>query len=341
MTSDNNEYDASLGERLSEALRAEAGSVPVAPDAWARFQERERSEGSVISDAIPLEAQPVPFTRSPSERRHPWRIPLIAAASVVAIAVATTAIATGGFRGGQETAAPGAAVDPSTPVAVPIDYSYGTSGPAGAVATDPNGDRSAALASTRSDTEPVSVWMSFAGGAPPSAALSSQVELADGRKSPAEESDPDGTPLGYVTRISSFFGDAPGATPGATSWTSTTVWGAVGPNVAQVQVDSELQRSGSAQARWTIGPKSEAASVWTPLQTAGWNGFAVQLPKNATWVTVTAFDGEGRAIQARRIDLGTGKETDLTVPPATGQPSPSHITGTDLASRAHDTVTLP
>jgi hypothetical protein len=125
MSTDKPDNDAVLGQRLSAALRAQADSVPVPPDAWARFQERDRSVGDATSNVETQAAESIPMTRSHGDRRRPWRAPLLAAAAVIVVAVTTTAITTNGSHG-RTTAGPAASAsgaDVATPGAASIDRS--------------------------------------------------------------------------------------------------------------------------------------------------------------------------------------------------------------------------
>ncbi len=343
MNTDNNEYDAVFGRRLSAALHAEADHIEAPAAAWARFQERASAANIVIGESEGLDAATISVIGPPRDRRHSWRVPLIAAAAVAAIAVATSAIATGGFGATHQAAAPGAGADPATPVRVPVDTSYEiyavASGSAGnAPASRPLGSTSASTA-----LGPEAISMSFVDGTPPNASLSGRYVDGRGEMTPVQDAQrqrPDGTPLGYVTRGTSVIGDA----PGATAWTSTTLWGAVGPDVAQVQIMTALPPGpdtggidpgfGGAQAHWIIdtgkGTAFSAAgsetSTWTPL-VDGWSGFAVQLPKDATSATVIALGATGQELQSRRFDLDTGQVTDDPIATGTGLP-PASATAT-------------
>ncbi|MBN9608970.1 MAG: hypothetical protein BGO26_14800 [Actinobacteria bacterium 69-20] len=338
MNIDNNEYDAVLGRRLSAALRVEADHVEAPADAWARFQERSSATNIVIGESEGPDSATVSVIGPPRDRKHPWRVPLIAAAAVAAIAVATSAIATGGFGATHRVASPGGGSDASTPVRVPVDTSYEIYAMAGGAAGNPPASRPLGSTSASPALGPEAVWMSFVDGTPPNASLSGRYVDGRGAMTPVQDAQrqrPDGTPLGYITRGTSITGDA----PGVTAWRSTTVWGAVGPDVAQLQIMTALPPGpdpgfGGTQMHYTIdsgkgtvfsSPGSET-STWTPL-VGGWNGFAVLLPADATWATVIALGTTGQVLQSRRFDLVTGQVADDPIATGTGLP-PASATAT-------------
>lgn len=306
------------------------------------------ARGKRQADTKPTDTDPVSATLPP-RRRHPRRGPLIATTAAAAVALAAAAIATGGF-GIMHRATPPPA-NPAAPVRVPVDAAHQTyirgGGPSGGA---PASGAVATMEAPSSTNGLAAVDLYFVGGAPPTGALRTRSVGGDGtesRYSPDQVSD--GTPLGYVIRLTGITGDA----PGVTAWTSTAIWGAVGPEVSQVRISSNLLPisdtgnlvpgfSGSAEAQWTIRSGTGAApatsgpetSSWTPL-VDGWNGFAVELPRDASWATVVAFGAAGQVLQDRRFDLDRGTMADLPVPPVKGATHTPTAAATDRSSAAH------
>lgn len=334
-----NEYDAALGERLTSALRAEAEHVPVPGGAWERFAARTETGSAIVIEPD----APAPAVSAPSARQHPWRIPLIAAAAVVGLVVATSAIVTNGF-GGDDSAHPAAVGDASTPVRIPVNAAYRAfvlesnsgSAPASSELDVPPTGAPASRASHGNGYSSVSV--SFPHGGPPDGVMQSRIELFNGQISPPIDNTPDGTPLGYVTRFTGITGDAPGATP----WSNTLVLGVVGPDVARIEISSNIPGAGNdggaagagtLMARWDFvghgnaGAGDAGAEAFTPVA-GGWQGFAVSLPVDANWVSIAASTAAGEILQGRRVDLNTGTTTDQPASPSSASATPPFTTST-------------
>lgn len=328
MSIDNTEYDAALGDRLAAALRAEASSIQAPPDAWARFQDRERATGEVILEAIPGgRREPItPMTPPERSRRHPWRAPLIAAAAVVAIALATTAIATNGFQGrtdaGPAASGSGSLLSGAT-VTVPVDASPEIAavinGKDGGAPASSIMDASTAVSATAGPT--VTVTMRFT-SAPPEGSLTSRFDFPPGYADnfvKGSTTAPKDEPLRYLSFAS--------AAPRGASF----LWGAVGPDVSQLQVVATTpvpagagSEATSGSATWVIDsgtgahaytPAVAAISVWTDMA-YGYHGFALKLPAGSSSVIVHALGTDDQTIQALRLNLPSGEQTDLAPPQA-------------------------
>lgn len=244
--------------------------------------------------------------RSPTMPK--WRAPLLAAVAVLVVAATTSAIVTGGFRGGNDTAAPKSdlpamAVPISCPPAAP-------------------GDDCAASNF---------VAMTFVDGDPPNAGLRWVLSL-DGWRAASYETHSDGSPLGYVTFA------------GAIIEGRRFLWGAAGPDVAQVQIQALMPPapgdSGSmfspASPSWTfdsdngdtLAPTDADRTVWTDLGDK-WHGFAVEIPLDTERVNITARAAGGAIAQQRTftIAVGQGGASDISpVEPAPGSPATDAIT---------------
>lgn len=354
----NDAYDVVLGERLAAALRAEADSLPVPPRAWSRFQDRDSAGDSAMpgaaDDAAPEAAGPLvivdadgsreepapapggaPRVATAHTRRHAWRAPLIAAAAVVAIAVTASAIVTGGFRG--NTGAGPAAVtsgglDPAAHVIVPIDAS-----PEIAAVIDSGGAPASSImdqtAISATPGPPPTVRMIF-DAPPPTGTLAAQFDPPIGATDGSivgSAAGPDGDPLGYV----SVAGDADTST--------RLLWGAVGPEVAQLRVVVTTDpppgadpAATSGSATWFIDSgtgtgtaflSAAAATVWTDMP-YGYHAFALRLPASSTVGLMDAVDHDGDVIQKARLDLTTGERTDLPVPPPSSSDEAPFATST-------------
>lgn len=310
-------------DRLRRALRAGSGYRQADDADWAAFQDR-------LARGAPR-----------GNRRSPrWRVPLIAAAAVAVIAVATSAVVTHGFGiGGQQTASGGGSRW-TKGVAVPIATASQVDGAAGGravvsanpdVSSPPVAPSTAGSASGQlSQASAGSVVMAFLGGSPPKAPLHGTITLPGGSTVDGGSHHSDGTPLGYLTLSAAFKNVQNGA---------RYLWGAVGPTVLQVQISAvvpptpnSLDSGFHVGPHWTIDSGNgtpwslpEAADVvWTHLG-AGWHGFAVQIPADARTVSAFALDSAGRLTQSRDFNPATGKSSDVAVP---GQ--------TNLASTAVD-----
>jgi hypothetical protein len=296
--------DDAVARRLSDALRFEADRVTPPPDAWQTHQAWRHGPGGALAPTAGAAA-----TRG---RGSHWRIPLIAAAAVVAVAITTAVIVThesglsvsgspGGIAGNCGTDVPASAAIMS------VDTS--NSEP---VATTANiaSDSSPALGATASANAPdVTVRMFFAHGTPPKADLCG---VFGGMSTGTGSHPSDGTPLGYL----SIFG--------AASDSARYVWGAVGPDVMQLQVSAAVPQSSAAidpgfrsGPMWVIDSghgtpwslPEAATTAWTDLGN-GWHGFAMQIPGNAAEVDAIALGRTGAAAQNRILELSTGKSTD-------------------------------
>lgn len=326
-------------DRLRRALRAGSGYRPTSDGDWAAFESRlaQSSRGS---------------TRRQAPR---WRMPLIAAAAVAAIAVSTAAIVTGGFGAGSGQPMSQPAVDSTcavaesttTPVTVPVDSGGAAeagSGVGGAV-TDTTATATAG-ASTGTPASPVgtstsrakpsagggpasAVTMFFAGGTPPRAHLCTTF-VPVGQGVAGNQQTSDGTPLGYLSL-------AGGGSDGA-----RYLWGAVGPDVLQVQINAvQPPTQGDIDPGFHIGPHwtidsgkgtpwslPEAADIsWTAIG-GGWHAFALLLPSATLSTDAIALDNSGRPVQVRSIDLSTGAVSDGLLPQQTGTPPAGAATGT-------------
>jgi hypothetical protein len=303
--------DAELGRRLAGALHDEAGRTHPPAGAWDRFR-------AGLDGAAPA-AQPTGSSAAAAGRHpHRWRIPLIAAAAVAVIAVATAAIVPGGFgtlghpvaAGPAGPAAPGAA----SRVTVTID-----------TAADRTGTASPKAAAT--------VTMSFVGGRPPTAALHGIVTGPDGSTIDAGQHTSDGTPLGYLT-LSDDGAD------------SHYLWGAVDPAVLQVQIGvvqpaqpGDVDPGFSAGPHWTIDSgegtpwslPEAATTVWADLGD-GWHGFAVRIPGDATQISAIALGTGASMLQNRLWDPATGRASDGPLAGSTGSPPTTAGTGAGFSS---------
>ncbi len=350
--------DAALRRRLTDALGRGAERAAPPADAWGRFaarlqraqtlqqadprllvteDDRRRGRGRGDDPAVDRAGHRVVLRNGNStgghdrpaaaSRRHVrWRAPLIAAAAVVAIAVAASAIVTDGFgTGGRHhpaaTGGPrGEAVGITVSVAAPSEMYYPAAGSAVA---------GAGRGSTASKPGATSVVLSFTGGRPPAAALGGTFLFPGGMTAGAGPRHSDGTPLGYLA-----------ISGGLPEENARYLWGAVGPDIAQVQVTAPLPAgpgdidpgfAGGAQwvidsGKGTAWSSPEAAtSVWTVLGD-GWHGFAVQLPQGATSVTAIGLGSDGRGINARSFDLVNGSWSSSDLPPLS-------LTGTSEAAR--------
>lgn len=267
-----------------------------------------------------------------------WRIPLIAAAAVAAIALATAVIVT---RGPGSVAGPGPVVGPgpvggpddgcaepggwSSSASVPIDASFGQ---------DLAGGTTAAR-TVPGSTRP-SVQMFFADSAQSTRILCGRFQFPGGIIAGGGPRGSDGTSLGYLALSA---GDA-GGTSGA-----RYLWGAVGPDVEQVQLQavvppdrSSIDPGFNTGPMWTIdsgagtpwSSPDATTTVWTNLGN-GWHGLAVQLPADATTVYAAALDRTGKFVQYRTIDLSTGTISDGPLPQGT-TPPPRPGTGAGYSS---------
>lgn len=343
--------DDALGRRLADALGTEADRVQPPAGAWDRFQARVVDEGmGVVSDAgraLPPAARPAaapsPPRRGTATR---WRIPLVAAAAVAVIAVATAAIVTRGSGGAGHPAAGGSgasSADAATGATVPIGDSGEAivagggaavvsgagivtfaGGPSMAASQGPSQAPSTSARRPTKDQDPgtaASVAMSFVAGRPPTAILRGTFTFPGGATAPAGGRASDGTPLGYLSMSSDPDGHR-------------YLWGAVGPNVEQVDIGTvQPPSSGDIDPGFHSGPNwvvdsgkgtawslpEAATTVWTGLG-GGWHGFAVRIPGDVTSVSVLALNPDGRITQARAFDPATGHPTDEQVPQTTRAP---------------------
>jgi hypothetical protein len=295
--------DDALARRLSDALRLEAGGVRPPPDAWRTHQARRDGPGDALGPTARAAA-----TRG---RGSHWRIPLIAAAAV-AIAITTAVIVTHG-SGLPVSGSPGGIAGtcgadvPASAAIMSVDTSNGEPvAPAAGTAAD----SSPALGATASpNNRDVMVRMFFAHGTPPKADLCG---VFGGMSAGTGSHPSDGTPLGYL----SIFG--------AASNSARYLWGAVGPDVMQLQVSAAVPHSPAAiDPGFNSGPTwvidsghgtpwslpEAATTAWIDLGN-GWHGFATQIPGNATEVDAIALGRAGTPAQNRLLDLSTGKTSD-------------------------------
>lgn len=326
----NNEYDDVLADRLTDALRAEASRHGPQPGSWSRFTARiDATAASGSRRESRHDAMASPHRRAAAR----WRIPLIAAAAVAIVVVATSAIITSGFGTDMHMAGPGdSTVGSEQGVSVPIAAAGEPVGPAGGgiaaggVATDGSSPTSMGTSPATGATPGKSaglVTMSFVDGRPPVGKLHGVFTVGDGAATSAGDHVNDGMALGYL----SVFGDVTGG--------AMYLWGAVGPDVAQVQILSPLPPSADdidpgfsgAGEHWTIdsgqgtswSTPEATTTVWTDLA-AGWHGFAVRLPHGAKSVTAIALGSSGGQVQARQFDTATGGSANLPTLPETGAP---------------------
>lgn len=278
--------DAAREQVLREALRSGADYRQASDADWTAFVKRGASRGTAWSR---------------------WRVPLVAAGSVAVLATGITAVATGGF---------GAVSDSATSLAphelpVPISTEYYTALDLDAARADGTTPQARRVDPAAPEPQPAGVdlpaapllWMSFSGGEPPAAGLSARIQLADGSA----------TAAGGVDTPSSGFGYLTWSTPGADG--VTYLWGAVGPEVAQLQIEAPLDDADSAV--WffttgnppTAGVPAGAATAATFLQ-GDWYGFAVELPPATRTVHLWATNVPDGLIQARTVDLAAGTIAD-------------------------------
>lgn len=314
--------DDALAWRLSDALRFEADCVTPPPDAWRTHQARLDGTGDALAPTARAAA-----TRGRGPR---WRIPLIAAAAVAAVAITTAVIVTHGSGlpvSGSPGGIAGTCADvPASAVIMPVDTSNGEPvAPAAGTAAD----SSPALGATSSrDAPDVTVRMFFAHGTPPKADLCGVFGDRGGTSAGTGSHPSDGTPLGYL----SIFG--------AASNSARYLWGAVGPDVVQLQVSAAVPQSSVAidpgfhsGPMWVIDSghgtpwslPEAATTAWTDLGD-GWHGFAVQIPGNATEVHAIALSRSGTPVQNRIHDLSTGKTSDGPLAQPTDTIAPARTT---------------
>ncbi len=307
-----------LEDRLRRALRDGAGRRAASDSDWDEFESR---------------------LARPTRRRWGigWRAPLIAAAAVAIIAVTTSAIVTGGFGlAGRDTASGAGTGTPVTISIAPPTVAAHDAG--GAVDGGPSTGASPAGPSPI-DTAPGTVTLMFAGGQPPQATLRWRLAVG-GASTPTAGYDTtsDGSPLGYVDTT------GPTLVEG-----HRYLWGAVGPNVAQVQIGVvQPPRPGDVDPGFHVGPHwtidsgtgtafslpEAATTVWTDLG-GGWHGFAVQIPRDATSASVVALSARGEFTQIREFDLAAGTATDQPLPEQTTPPAATG-TRTTLSPGAPD-----
>lgn len=274
-------YDDTLEEQLRTILAAKAEDVDRAP-AW---------EG----------AGPRPAGRAALVMRR-WRAPVLAAAAVAVIAVVTAAIVTHGFQG-DRAAAPGGA-DPA-PVTVPITCSFTIAENAAGSA---NHASSTAVASEQTGdcASPGTIELSVRGTLPE--AIIGWKLVIDGATTGGSEVRSDGAPLGLMT--------FPGVIEGY-----RYLWSAVGPDIAQVQLqalqgDTDVLDPGFTSTRsaaWTIDSGDGTAFslpdpdtvVWTEIE-SGWHAFALKLPDDTRLLDVTALRADGAVAQLVQYQVTEG-----------------------------------
>jgi hypothetical protein len=342
--------DEELGRRLAGALHHEADRADPSADAWDRFQARTSAGRHTRSTG-----------GSNARRSVRWRVPLIAAAAVTVIAVATAAIVTGRFGTiRQPTAAGPDGSGGASGVPVTIATAPGGVGAADGVGVETPPDRpspadsvrppsagastSPTITAPRTSTpsqqvSPGTVTMSFESGTPPAAALHGIVTGPDGTRSDAGRHTSDGTPLGYLT----LTGDGTGG---------HYLWGAVGPNVLQVQIGAvqpvdpgDIDPGFHAGPNWIIDSGTgtpwslpeATTTVWSDLGD-GWHGFAVRIPSDATQVSVIAMGDDARLLQNRLWDPASGSHTDGPLAGSTGSPPVTAGTGPEFSSVAPSTA---
>jgi hypothetical protein len=342
--------DEELGRRLAGALHHEADRADPSADAWDRFQARTSAGRHTRSTG-----------GSNARRSVRWRVPLIAAAAVTVIAVATAAIVTGRFGTiRQPTAAGPDGSGGASGVPVTIATAPGGVGAADGVGVETPPDRpspadsvrppsagastSPTITAPRTSTpsqqvSPGTVTMSFESGTPPAAALHGIVTGPDDTRSDAGRHTSDGTPLGYLT----LTGDGTGG---------HYLWGAVGPNVLQVQIGAvqpvdpgDIDPGFHAGPNWIIDSGTgtpwslpeATTTVWSDLGD-GWHGFAVRIPSDATQVSVIAMGDDARLLQNRLWDPASGSHTDGPLAGSTGSPPVTAGTGPEFSSVAPSTA---
>jgi len=173
----------------------------------------------------------------------------------------------------------------------------------------------------------VTVGMFFATGTPPKADLCGVFGDRGGTSAGTGSRASDGTPLGYL----SIFG--------AASNGARYLWGAVGPDVVQLQVSAAVPQSSAAidpgfhsGPMWVIDSghgtpwslPEAATTAWTDLGD-GWHGFAVQIPGNTTEADTIALGRTGTPLQNRILDLATGTTSDGPLPKPTGTIAPARL----------------
>lgn len=320
-----NKYDDDLAERVRRDLKAGVAQEQAAEADWAAFRQR-------------LSAPPAPA------RWAGWRIPLIAAAAVVVLAVAATAVATRGF--GLVTQRP-ASSDQGTSAAfagvpVPIQTRYYSSLDLDAARADgatptPRAVDAPPTATTAADMptpdaptpdEPPAgmdlparpfIRLGFTEGEPPAARLSGIIEQVDGTQSPGGGATGANEPIGYLHLVPAT-ADAP-----------AVLWGAVGPAVAHVHISAPLpgkaaSAEGSDGAEWffsaitVTAPDLPKPVSWTALRD-GWNAFALQVPDGAAQFLVTATSARSNLLQQISLSAADGSVLSDQIPAESSAPS--------------------
>lgn len=330
-----------LERTLRATLAARANTIENGP-AW------NGPETSSQTASDPGVAQMTPSRRAGPSRR--WRTPLLSAAAVVAVAVVTSAIVTGGFSGGTDPASGGAAG--MAPVTVPIACQFTVVGNASGSAVGHDAGSSSATQTGHSPTSspdgcasPGSVHMAFVGGTPPQAGLSWTLSLSGNKASaPSGHETSAGTPPSYL----SVGGGLPEG--------SRYLWGAVGPDVTEIQIQALLPPNpgdidpgfSPNSAFWTIGSGAgtnfslpgQDNVLWTDLGN-GWHGFAIQPPTDTKQVDITMLGPDGQALQTRRFQFIEGVRDWSELPPqtpaATTGPAPQSVVTSDVASSSPTT----
>lgn len=271
-----------LGKQLSQALRDEARSSEPSADAWNVQLERLRNT-------------PVLAANQSRVRSLNWQVPVIATIVVAAIIVGAVTFTNSGAT--VDTGSPQPHLSPcsmnsTAEVAVPIDVSNGTSTGLSDQSSQPVGSINMFLLNK---------------GAPPEGVLCG---VFDGK---VQISRSDQTLLGYISIY-----DAP-------TQDRTYLWGVIGPGIVQLQITAISESKQRAvdpgfisTSAWIVDSgkgtpwslPNSATTKWSAVQD-GWNGFVIEVPKQARELHIFGLGKLGAPLQKRVINVASSTNSDV------------------------------
>lgn len=325
-----NDLDTELGARLTAALEDEAANIAPPIGAWDRLQTRLAQEsadagpvGAVREIHGPADSAP-PGSRRPrsGSADHPngartrWYIPVIAAASVVLLALGVTAAATGMFRTedpGQAAANPDeTTVGGFQPVPVSCGWRDHTT-------SDSNLPEVEEI-----DCDPAELTMR----------LGDHSEVDD----PLYSFDWEWAAYGGQELSGSTVGGGHSPLSGVALDTDgpdgAVLLGVLPDAVASLNIATHPQ-PGFSRAVWTFAGSDPDAtdrgrSPWVDLG-AGFHAFAAALPADTVTLTVTALAADGSVLQERNLQVdGHIVHDDAPAPDPTDPADPDSVVSPEV-----------